>query len=452
MFKLSFIASPGARKLASLLLGCVLAALLLLVGLEGPAEPRCSFGPDRVVAASRGKRIDAIALCSDGQGPVAFWSDIEGLFARRLDAEGRPTASAVRLGPRCQGGIDARAGQSGFVVACLRRPSWQEPVDDAPDGGDGFGMGGAAVGDGESASAVVAGLAPARGNGGGIGGGGKPLPYGPAVGTEGSAAGVTVYTVTDRLVPSELARFQGAGTMSRGVSLGEVGGRLRVAWHDGSPDRQQVWLVEMGDGSKDAPPRVISDPLRLAGAPQLAPGDQGWVVWAETWMQAERTRGQVTLYDGRGAPRSLLDVSYPNADPRIIEVEGRRLLTYRQRRKSVGRAGLYLAWMDEDGRVLGEPVRVARADADAPPAVDPCLGGLVVAAPRTYGASQFVGVNLLERSFDKRGGEQHFYDVSREMSLAAAACPGAGSLLLVAEQGASSQKDTRVRSINFGCE
>ena len=421
--------SARAQKLVSLLLGCVLAALLLLFGLDGQVEPRCSFGPDRVVAASRGKRIDAVALCFDHEGPVAFWSDIDGLFARRLDAGGRPTASAIRLAARCQGGIDARPGETGFVVACLRRPFWQQPALEASaDGGIETGYADADARSARSRARIS-----------------DPTELNERSG------GVEVSTVTPRLAIASQVRFAGAGTMSRGISLGAGGGRLRVARHDGSPGRQQVWLAVI-DPVERSSPRVISDPLRLARAPALAPGDKDWVVWAETWMQGERSRGQVTLYDGKGAPRRLLDVSYANADPRIIAVEGRRLLTYRQRRNSVDRPGLYFAWMDEDGRVLGEPVRVARADADAPPAVDPCLGGLVVAAPRTYGASQFIGVNLIELSLDKRGGEQHFYDISRKMSLAAAACPGAGSLLLAAEQGVSSQKQTRVLSIAFSCE
>jgi hypothetical protein len=245
--------------------------------------------------------------------------------------------------------------------------------------------------------------------------------------------------------------FPGAGSMSRGVSLASRAGRTRVAWHDGSPDRQQVWLAEISAGQA-APPRVVSDPLHLAGAPCLAPGGGERVVWAETWMQGEQLRGELTLYDGKGAPQGLLPVSYARADPSIVAVGGRRLLAYRQRGKSGGRAGLYLAWLGADGRVLGEPARVARADADARPAVCGCLGGLVVAAPRTYGASQFIGVNLIDLSFNKRGGEQHFYDVSREMSLAAAACAGRSALLLLAEQGASTQQDTRVRSVAFRCD
>jgi hypothetical protein len=427
LFKPGLIGSHRARKLASLALGCALGGAVLLAGYGRRRQPRCRFGRDQVVAVSRGKRIDAVALVADERGPVAFWSDIDGLFARRVEPAGRPEGPVIRLAPRCSGGIDALDGDDGIILACLRRPAWKREARVADDAGvaeETNGANDAGDTDGENDAD-------------------RP-------------AGVFVYRLTRDLVLDRAVRFTGAGSMSRGVSLASRGGRVRVAWHDGSPDRQRVWLAEISEAEisekETPPPRVISDPLHLAGAPSIAPGDREWVVWVETWIEDDRTRGRVTLHDGKGAPRGLAPVSYPRADPRVVEVGGRPLLAYRKRRGSVGRAGLYFAWMGGDGRPVGKPARVARADAAAWPAVSPCQGGIVVAAPRTYGASRFIGVNLIDLSFGKKGGEQHFYDVSREMSLAASICVDESSLLLIAEQGASSQKDTKLRSITFSCD
>jgi hypothetical protein len=379
-----------------LALGCALAAVVLMSGLSLEEPLRCRFGREFPVVRSRGKLIDALALTARPDRAIAFWSDVDGLYARSLKRNGEPSGAPVRLGERCRGGIDALSVEKETVLACLRRPAWGEPS---------------------------------------------------------QLEAVMLYVLADTLEVKRLFHFGNSGSVSDGIGIAEQRGRIRVVWHDGSPAAHQVWLSEIDTRTRDTPvPRAISNPARLAVAPSVDTGKQGWIVWTESWMEEDRTRSRIVLYDGRGAPRAVIPVGQADAAPRILKIGGRTVLAYRDQPDADRKAGLYLLRMGADGRPAGDSVRVARADARGRPSLSPCFGGAVLATPRTYGSSMFVGVNWIDADLSKPHGEQHFCEVSRELSLSASVCVGSHSILLMAEKGASTQEHTKIHGVTFDCE
>ncbi|MBN1656351.1 MAG: hypothetical protein JXA30_21455 [Deltaproteobacteria bacterium] len=402
MRSLSFLLS--SRKVL-LLFGLALAALVLIFGKQREGRAlRCRFGPEYRVFNSRNKLIDAIALVAfRKEQAVAFWSDADGLYGRRLDENGEALGRAIPIDSRCRGGIDAVADARAIYLACLRRSN-QDANTDARE-----------------------------------------------VDFESRAGSVTVYGFSSEL-DMKWARIVGsAGPMSKGVGISLDRQGLLLAWHDGSRSEQSVWFVRL-DASRGVTPRVISRNKGLAGAPSIFQGGgEPKIVWAETWVHKDELEGEIMLSDGRSSPYALIDVHYHAATPRLLELNGELILAYRDQRTREETPGIYAARLGKDERIVGEPVRIARADTEERPSLSSCFNGVVTAAPRTYGHDRMVGVNWFDASLSKLGGEQQFCEDTREFSLAASACMGSRALLLIGERGSSTQEYTAIRSATFWC-
>jgi hypothetical protein len=96
-------------------------------------------------------------------------------------------------------------------------------------------------------------------------------------------------------------------------------------------------------------------------------------------------------------------------------------------------------------------MRVGRADGVGRPAIAPCMEGVVVATPRTYGGDYFVGVNWLDRELTRTRGEQQFYEDSHAFTQVAAACLGDHALLLIAEFPQLHSASSALRAVPYRC-
>ncbi len=354
----------------------------------------CQLGAERTVARSVALEFDGIELLPWGDGALALWSDSGGLFARALDRHAQPTGEARRVGARCAGGLAVLARDDGLELAC------SSPAAD---------------------------------------------------GKHADGGGLAVYQLDRELKAQRRRRVGAAGPLSAGVALGRDGRELAVAWHDGAPDAHRVWWASLAAGAE--PPRVLSTTGRMAAAPSLAVRDgQARVAWAERWLHQGELRSRVAYWDGSGTGRNMLPVAHLQAMPQLIELGGQPLLAYRDRRGKGDRTGLYLTRVAGRGELVGETARVGRADGVGRPALAPCMGGLVTATPRTYGADYFVGINWLDRGLTRVRGEQQFYEDTHAFSRAAVACVGDQALILIAEYAELHDADgAALRAVPYRC-
>ncbi len=385
--------------------GVVLAAVVLLLGQHRENRAlRCRFGQEYRIFNSRQKLIDAVEVVApEGEKPIAFWSDASGLFGRLLDRDGKAFGRAFRIDSRCRGGLDAVVDKATIYLACLRRSN---PAGDA---------------------------------------------HQSDVDSEQPNGFVALYAFDRNLEVESNRRVGEAGALSRGVSVAVNRHGVRVVWHDGSRLGQSVRFTEIKDGQV-MPPRVISRNKGLAGAPFiLRDSEEDKIVWAETWVEGEDLEGEIMLSDGKSAPYSLVDVHYHAAVPQLVQLSGETVLGFRDQRKPSDPPGIYVARLGDDDRIVGELVRIARADTEEPPSLSACFEGVVAAAPRTYGHDRMVGVNWFDASLSKLGGEQQFCEDTREFSLASSICIDSRALILIAERGSSTQEYTSIRSATFWC-
>jgi len=401
MFRSLFFSGRGAL----LGVGVVLAAIVLLVGRQRENRAlRCRFGQEHRIFNSKQKLIDSVAVAAvKKEKPLAFWSDADGLYGRMLDKNGKAFDRALRIDSRCRGGIDAVADEKTIYLACLRHSSSADQ--------------------GQQTDVAI----------------------------DQSKDLIELYVLDKNLRVRSKRKIGEAGVLSKGVSLAVNQNGVRVVWHDNNGSGQSVWLAEIKDGQV-TPPRVISRNKGLAGAPSiLRDSKENRIVWAETWVEGEELQGEILLSDGKGAPYSLVDVHYHAAVPQLVQLAGETILGFRDQRDLSEPPGIYVARLGDDNRVVGEIVRIARADTVEPPSLSTCFNGVVSAAPRTYGHDRMVGVNWFDASLSKLGGEQQFCEDTREFSLAASICIDSRALILIAERGSSTQEYTSIRSATFWC-
>ena len=114
--------------------------------------------------------------------------------------------------------------------------------------------------------------------------------------------------------------------------------------------------------------------------------------------------------------------------PQLFSLGDQAALGFRDREPAKAAQDRAVPRRGVDGRAGGasaEPVRVGRADGVGRPALAPCMDGVVVATPRTYGGDYFVGVNWLDqRAAQRTRGEQQFYEDSHAFTQVAVACAG----------------------------
>jgi len=367
------------------LLGCALCAACRM----DPASRRspCHFGQEQRVADLQASQVDELRLVRIEQAMWALWSEPAGLFARRLDLHGKPGAPARRIGERCAGGFAVEARGAGLLLGCLMPAA--TPYDT---------------------------------------GRARYVELGP------------------QLEPQRTQDHEGAGVLSRGIGVAWAEGAGQLVWHDGSADRQQVWLAP----GAQAGGRVVSPPERAASWPSvLGVGAALRVSWVEAWLEQDRPRGRIVLWERNRELASLSPILNDNAMPQLLAAPVGTLVAYRDRRRIDERMGLYVGPLAGDSARI---VRVARADGVARPAVTRCMGGVVAATPRTYAGDYFVGVNFLDAAFDKPQGEQQFYEDSHEYASAAAACADSHALVLIGERARLLRGGGSVRAIPYVCE
>lgn len=376
------------RWFALVALGCLPGC-----GEGAAADAYCQLGVEHEIARTSAKDFDAIALVPFGHGAVALWSAAGGLFAQSMDEQGAPSGMRVRVGVRCEGGFDALTERGGIAVACL--------------------------------------LHPTRGK-------------------HDQPGGVLLHRLDAALQVTRTRLVGGAGPQSEGVTLARGADGLELAWHDGSPDVQRVFWASLADGAE--PPREVSETGRMAQAPTLASSHGTTALaWAENWIDRGQLASRLVIWDRRSPPRTLLQDAHVAAMPKLFALGDGLALGYRDRTGEGAKTGLYLATAGKRGEKLGRAVRVGRADGVGRPALEACMGGVVVATPRTYGGDYFVGINWLDQSLGRPRGEQQFYEDAHAFTQVSATCLGTHALLLIAEFPQLQHDSTALRAAPYRC-
>jgi hypothetical protein len=269
----------------------------------------------------------------------------------------------------------------------------------------------------------------------------------------GAAGRLRVMSLDAELRITRDREIAAVGAQSEGVAAALVNGNLELVWHDGSAELQRVLHATLAaDGAVLEPPRALSDPGRIASAPALTVhGGQSVAVWAERFMQGEALRSTVVRWDAREGLRTLLEQAHVVAMPQLVVLDGRLAVAVRERPRDA-KIGLYLALVGERPVRAADMVRVGRADGVGRPALEPCMGGLVSATPRTYGGDYFIGFNWLDRSLRRARGEQQFYEDSHAFTQVAATCLGAHAVLLIAEFPQLHRPGAALRALPYRCE
>lgn len=358
----------------------------------------CKLGAEHEVARTTAKDFDAIDLVATEAGAVALWSTAEGLFGQALSAEGVVRGPARRLGVRCQGGFDALFDAGEVAIACLLHPERGKHAD---------------------------------------------------------SGGVLLHRIDRELRVRSTRKLGSSGAQSEGIALARGARGLELTFQDGSPDSQRVLFTAL---DAEAPvPVVISDEARSAKTPVLVSfAGRSLVAWAETWLQADELASRVALWDRATGTRTLLPRAHVAAMPQLFGFGDELVLGYRDR-KGADKAALHLASYPRSALAGGElprpsrEVRVGRADGVGRPALAPCMAGVVVATPRTYGGDYFVGVNWLDGKLGRSRGEQQFYEDSHAFTQVSALCLGTHALLLIAEFPQLHRTTAALRAVPYRC-
>jgi hypothetical protein len=364
--------------------------LLLLAAISCErSAPVCRFGPEYRLFQSGAQMFHDLRTLRLGQDVLALFSDSSGAYVLPLDARGAPRGPARRLFDACDGGLDADSGEREVNVACLRR----EPE-----------------------------------------------------------AQVVLYTLDPALSVRELARFGHVGRTSTGIAMAHAAsGALALAWHDAAVSGGRIWYFELG-GMRE--PRQLSDDRWEASGPSLA-GYAGslYACWAESRFTGERaeSRIMVSIPTTPEAARQVLTSRDPAPSPRLAGTSDGLILSFRDKRENLRKTGLYLARIDAGGRLLGQVVRAGRADGQASPVLEPCLGGVVSATPRTFAGDYFVGVMRVDTELRQLSAEQQFYEDSREFDRVAVHCQRDQAVLLIGERGRLLRGNAALRSTTFHC-
>ena len=364
-------------------------ALLAAIGCERSA-PVCRFGPEYRLFQSGAQVFHDLRTLRLGQRMLALFSDASGVQVMPLHAEGAPEGPARRLFEACDAGLDASSGASEAYVACLRR----EPVGQ-----------------------------------------------------------VTLYALDSELSVRELARFGRAGRNSTGIALAKTAdGAPALAWHDAAVSGERIWYFEPG---RMREPRQLSDDGWEASAPSLIQhAGRLYACWAETRFAGERAESRilVAIPGEREAPKVTVSSRDPGPSPRLTAAAGGLILSFRDKRENLRKTGLYLARVDGTGRLAGPVVRAGRADGEAAPALESCLGGVVSATPRTFAGDYFVGVLRADPELRLLSAEQQFYEDSREFDRVALHCEQDRAVLLIGERGRLLRGNAALRSTTFHCD
>jgi hypothetical protein len=344
---------------------------------------------------SEGQGFHDLRTVSVAGSLIAVYSDGRGVHAQPLEPTGAPRETAQRLFEPCDGGFDAEGGRE-IKLACLRRAQSEDELDR-----------------------------------------------------------VTLYTLDAKLEVQATEHFGQAGRMSQGIALApaSAAGAHAVLWQDAAVSGSRIWYFEPGHA---AAPRLLSDDAWEASAPSLAwTGSQLYAGWAETRFSGERAQSRIVTLalSVSGAVRhTLVDAKDADPSPRLVAVPGGLMVSFRDKRETGRKTGLYMARVTHEGRLLGRVVRAGRADGRATPVLEPCLGGVVSATPRTFAGDYFVGVLRADTELRRLSAEQQFYQDSREFDRVSVYCGQDQALLLIAERGRLLKGNAALRSTTFRCD
>ncbi len=360
--------------------------------------------------SARGLSFDDVGLVPLAGGALALASHDDGLFVRRVDAEGHVLAPTQRIAERCTGGLDAAILQDDVLVVCLRPGNTRE----------------ASVGHAVALYRL-------------------------------SATGQVIATST----------FGAAGSNSRGVALALLGAQVFVGFQDAIVGESRTWLASFqltSAGMAEPELRVLSDAAFRGGPPSLGVrAGQLYGAWAET---RDDGSGRVmwSVLSRRGRALALFATRDPSPSPSLVTLPahareqrdvGDFALSFRDVREKHRKTGLYLAAIDGDGSVRQKPRRIARADGVARPAVRVCGSGaesaIIVATPRTFAREYLVGALSVDPTLQHVSGEQQFYEDTREFFEVGLACLPKGPLLVIAERGKLGQSHAALRAVPFSC-
>lgn len=369
----------------------LVAAVTCWTACDDNAGRRCHFGSDHAVFRSESGQFDDVALVKTATGPLAFFSDTSGLYARVIDESGLPSKRAERIADRCDAGLSAAVSGKDLWLACSRR---------------------------------------AR---------------------SGELGSVAVYMFTGALTMRQ--RFAHVGSESQGVALVVSAGRVHVAWQDAALGGAQLRYAEASSPITNLisdPDWFASTPQLSATDSQLL---AVWDESQEHGSEYE-SRVRMLDLTGRartGTATTVMEAHDASPSPAMLmDPRGGSWLAFRDRRKGRRKTGLYLAHLF--GSRASEVVRVGRADGVGRPTLTACLSGLVAATPRTFAGDYFVGVVQVDPDLQTFSLEQQFYEDSHEFSQVAATCVDSRLLLLIAERGRLGGGRAALRSVGFSCE
>jgi len=354
---------------------------------------RCHFGEEETIAETGGGRFHAVRHL----GSSLLWSAREGLFVR----EGQ--GAAERLGPPCDGGVDAIAESDGTWVVCARRPR--------PDAAKAGGLVGWRLGD-ERDERV------------------------------------------ERALPGTV------GEESEGVALVRHGDRLVVAWHEGTPKAFQVWRQDLDPSTLEplAEAERVSNPRFAAGPPTLLSFDEHLaMVWGEHWADREgrhRVAGHVVVSVDGAHARTLVEVEDTAPAPVIARDGEGLLLLFRDQRAPLDYPSIFGHRLTSDFHLHGRLRLIGRADEGGPIRTFGCtIDGArtqVAVVARSWGAEDtLVAAHLLDDELAERFHELQVYEWGGQLVLGDGVCDDNSLELLVAERVVPASDDQRRRTAHL---
>ncbi|MBW2262188.1 MAG: hypothetical protein JRG91_09465 [Deltaproteobacteria bacterium] len=352
-----------------------LAACAVAVSCHGRLSSERYLAGEEVVVRDfeRKVQIHGTALMPAGRGGLlSIWSDDEGVWTMMVTREGYPLRDAVRV---------SRHGSA--LISAVH-------------------LGKACVADGMGfALAIVPRVTVTQGN--------APLEV-MLLGLDGRRMQTVVLDAK-------------VGPYSKRVSVvGDCSGVL-VGWHQGS----------IGDFSSrlafiDVPAGKVRWETRLSdeGVNGFCPGlsmNDGRIVaaWGEVRTAFahpdEKPRPDAIMsavLDPEGGllsgPRRVLETFHTSSTPVLASNGNRIAMLFKDEPPDEYKEGVYLAFLDPEGGLVGEPARIGRGDGPDPPILLTLPGDhMLTAVVRSLAFELLVGVNSLDARGEKTSGELQIY-------------------------------------------
>lgn len=373
------------------LVACVLAAACA----EERSAVGCGFGEVRRIAHAVGAEFHAVEVLATEGGAIVLWSDRSGLYARELDAQGAPRASAERWSTACPGGVAAASDGDGVLVACSR------PAD-----------------------------------------------------RDRGREGEVVLLRRHGGRTSVVARTGPVGVESYGVDLVREGARVVVGFRDADVFTARARIAELDGGRLEA--RPLSSDGTLASAPSLLWRDGALIAaWTESWFDPEgRPAGHLLTQREREPPMPSLDVA--DIDVRVSLAADARgpIVALRDRRPRGTDPRVIAGRLDErlrlDRRELRSPGRAD--DRDAAPMLVACGGHVFSIATRTSSRQvTMVSIRRLDGELRPAEAEHQIYEYHARFVRAVGACVGDRLLLAVGERQTEVSPVPRLHTYTLRC-